>query len=138
MHPRFAVLPQYLLPKQALTAFSGRVASKPLGGRTTWLIKRFIDRYQVDMSEAENADPGSYATFNEFFGRALLPGARPIADTALVSPVDGAISQLGPIEGAEVFQAKGHSYSTTALLGGDAQEAAPLREWPVCDPVFES
>ena len=124
MHPRFAVLPQYLLPKQALTAFSGRVASKPLGGRTTWLIKRFIDRYQVDMSEAENADPGSYSTFNEFFGRALRPGARSIADTALVSPVDGAISQLGPIEGAEVFQAKGHSYSTTALLGGDAQEAA--------------
>uniref|UniRef100_A0A914XZ62 phosphatidylserine decarboxylase n=1 Tax=Panagrolaimus superbus TaxID=310955 RepID=A0A914XZ62_9BILA len=99
-----------------------------MGGRTTWAIKRFIDRYQVDMSEAENSDPASYATFNEFFGRALRPGARPIAETALVSPVDGAISQLGPIQGAEVFQAKGHSYSTTALVGGDAQEAARYQD----------
>ncbi|HCB1211845.1 TPA: phosphatidylserine decarboxylase [Klebsiella pneumoniae] len=128
MHPRLAVLPQYLLPKQALTQFLGGLASKPMGGRTTWAIKRFIDRYQVNMSEAENADPASYATFNEFFGRALRPGARPIADTALVSPVDGAISQLGPIQGAEVFQAKGHSYSTTALVGGDAQEAARYQD----------
>ncbi|MBY6347948.1 phosphatidylserine decarboxylase [Providencia rettgeri] len=128
MHPSLAVLPQYLFPKQALTEFSGSLASKPMGGRTTWLIKRFIERYQVDMSEAENSDPASYATFNEFFGRALRPGARPIADTALVSPVDGAISQLGLIQGAEVFQAKGHSYSTTALLGGDAQEAARYQD----------
>lgn len=128
MHPRLAVLPQYLLPKQALTEFLGGLASKPMGGRTTWAIKRFIDRYQVDMSEAENSDPASYTTFNEFFGRALRPGARPIADTALVSPVDGAISQLGLIQGAEVFQAKGHSYSTTALVGGDAQEAARYQD----------
>lgn len=128
MHSRFAVLPQYLLPKQALTEFLGGLASKPLGGRTTWAIERFIQRYQVDMSEAENSDPASYATFNEFFGRALRPGARPLADSALVSPVDGAISQLGPIQGSEVFQAKGHSYSTTALLGGDAELAAHYQD----------
>lgn len=128
MHSRIAVLPQYLLPKQALTEFLGGLASKPMGSRTTWMIKRFIGRYQVDMSEAEHSDPASYATFNEFFGRALRPGARPVADTALVSPVDGAISQLGPIQGGEVFQAKGHSYSTTALLGGDAQEAARYQD----------
>src|SRR5690606_6331777 len=128
MHPRLAVLPQYLLPKQALTQFLGGLASKPMGGRTTWAIKRFIDRYQVDMSEAENPDPASYATFNEFFGRALRAGARPVADSALVSPVDGAISQLGGIRGAEVFQAKGHSYSTAALLGGDTALAARYQD----------
>ncbi|HRK85317.1 archaetidylserine decarboxylase [Alcaligenes sp. SDU_A2] len=128
MQSRFAVLPQYLLPKQALTEFLGGFASKPLGGKTTWFIKRFIQRYQVDMSEAENPDPASYATFNEFFGRALRSGVRPIAQSALVSPVDGAISQLGAIRGAEVFQAKGHSYSTTALLGGDGALAERFQD----------
>ncbi|MGE8589381.1 MAG: archaetidylserine decarboxylase [Alcaligenes sp.] len=128
MYSRFAVLPQYFLPKQALTEFLGGLASKPLGGRTTWAIERFIRRYQVDMSEAENPDPASYATFNEFFGRALRAGARPVADSALVSPVDGAISQLGAIRGAEVFQAKGHSYSTAALLGGDTALAARYQD----------
>jgi len=117
---RFAVLPQYLLPKQALTSFAGWVAGKERGAVTTWIIRRFVDKYGVDMSEALDSDIASYPSFNEFFTRALKPGARPIADADLVAPVDGAISQFGPIEGDQIFQAKGHSYSTTALVGGDA------------------
>ncbi|MEP6588159.1 MAG: archaetidylserine decarboxylase, partial [Polaromonas sp.] len=66
----------------------------------------------------------SYATFNDFFTRALKPGARPLADADLVCPVDGAISQFGAIEHDQIFQAKGHNYSTTALVGGDAALAA--------------
>jgi phosphatidylserine decarboxylase len=42
--------------------------------------------------------------------------------------VDGAISQLGRIEGGQVFQAKGHSYSTQALVGGDAALAAQFQD----------
>ena len=61
----------------------------------------------------------SYATFNDFFTRALREGARPIADSPFVCPVDAAISQFGPIEHDQIFQAKGHSYSTRALVGGD-------------------
>jgi len=117
---RFAVLPQYLIPKQALTSFAGWVAGKERGAVTTWIIRRFVDKYGVDMSEALDSDIASYPSFNEFFTRALKPGARPIADADLVAPVDGAISQFGPIEGDQIFQAKGHSYSTTALVGGDA------------------
>jgi phosphatidylserine decarboxylase len=124
MSDRFAVLPQYLIPKQAITAFAGRVAGFRGGKLTTRLIAWFVKRYQVNMDEAANADIASYPTFNEFFTRALKGGARPIADADLICPVDGAISQFGPIAGQQIFQAKGHSYSSTALVGGDATLAA--------------
>lgn len=87
------------------------------------MIRWFIARYGVNMSEAANPDPASYRTFNEFFARPLRSGARPIAPTAWVCPVDGAVSQAGPIRAGEVFQAKGHRYSTSALLAGDHEKA---------------
>ena len=121
---RLAVLPQYLMPKRALTVAAGRIASARAGALTTALIRRFVARYGVDMTEAANPDPASYTSFNEFFTRPLKPGARPLAAADLVCPVDGAISQFGPVQGDQVFQAKGHHYSTTALVGGDAQLAA--------------
>jgi phosphatidylserine decarboxylase len=121
---RLAVLPQYLVPKQALTAFAGWVAGKERGAVTTWIIRRFVAKYGVDMAEALDSDIASYASFNDFFTRALKPGARPIAQADLVSPVDGAISQFGAIEGEQILQAKGHQYSCTAMLAGDAALAA--------------
>ncbi len=120
MSDRLAVLPQYLLPKQALTTLAGKFASARLGGLTTSVIRWFVGRYNVNMGEAANPDIASYTSFNDFFTRALKDGARPLADTDLICPVDGAISQFGPIAKDQVFQAKGHSYSTTALVGGDA------------------
>ena len=124
MSDRSAVLLQYLLPKQAITHFAGWVASRERGWVTTEIIRRFVTRYRVNMDEALDSDISSYRTFNEFFTRALKPGARPIAQAELVCPVDGAISQFGPIAGDHIFQAKGHHYSTTALVGGDAALAA--------------
>ncbi len=128
MSDRFAVLPQYLYPKQALTSFAGWVAGKERGALTTWIIRNFVAKYGVDMSEAVDSDIARYASFNDFFTRALKPGARPIADAALVSPVDGAISQFGPIAGDQIFQAKGHRYTTTALVGGAAALAAQFQD----------
>ncbi len=124
MSERLSVIFQHLLPQQALTRLAGRVASWQGGGRTTALIEWFVRRYGVDMSEAAEPKVAAYATFNDFFTRALRPGARPLAQSDLVCPVDGAISQYGPIEGDQIFQAKGHRYSTTALVGGDAALAA--------------
>jgi phosphatidylserine decarboxylase len=120
MLPPISVLPQYLVPKQALTAFAGWVAGKKRGWVTTEIIRRFVAKYQVNMDEALDSDIASYASFNDFFTRALKPGARPIADADLVCPVDGAISQFGAIDKAQIYQAKGHSYSATVLVGGDA------------------
>ena len=124
MSDRLAVLPQYLLPKQALTTLAGKFASARLGGLTTSVIRWFVGRYNVNMAEAANPDIASYSSFNDFFTRALKPGARPLAQADLICPVDGAISQFGPIAKDQVFQAKGHTYSTTALVGGDAAAAA--------------
>ncbi|KRD55991.1 phosphatidylserine decarboxylase [Acidovorax sp. Root275] len=124
MSDRLAVLPQYLMPKQAMTTLAGKFASAQLGSLTTSVIRRFVARYNVNMAEAANPDITSYASFNDFFTRALRPGARPLATADLICPVDGAISQLGPIAKDQVFQAKGHTYSTTALVGGDAAAAA--------------
>jgi phosphatidylserine decarboxylase len=124
MSDRLAVLPQYLLPKKLLTQFMGRLASTEGGSTTTAAINWFIKRYGVNMAEAANPDPASYKSFNEFFTRPLKPGARPLAQADYVCPVDGAISQFGRIEKDQIFQAKGHSYSTTALVGGDAKLAS--------------
>ena len=126
MSDRLAVLPQYLLPKQLLTQLAGKLAGAELGGLTTALIRRFIARYNVNMAEAANPDPASYKSFNEFFTRPLRDGVRLPATADFLGPVDGAISQFGPIERDQIFQAKGHSYSTTALLGGDRELAAPF------------
>jgi phosphatidylserine decarboxylase len=120
MSDRLAVLPQYLLPKQALTMLAGKLAGAQGGALTTRVIRWFVGRYGVNMAEAANPDIAAYPTFNEFFTRSLKPGARPLAPAALVCPVDGAISQFGRIERDQIFQAKGHTYSTTALVGGDA------------------
>ncbi len=124
MSDRLAVLPQYLLPKQALTLLAGALSSAHGGALTTQLIRWFVARYGVNMSEAANPDIASYATFNEFFTRPLKPEARPLATSELICPVDGAISQFGAIARDQLFQAKGHTYSTTALVGGDATLAA--------------
>ena len=128
MSPRLAVAPQYLTPKQALTAFAGLVAGWQGGAVTTGIIRRFVAKYGVNMAEAVEPDITRYASFNDFFTRALKPGARPLAASEWVSPVDGAISQFGAIEGEQIFQAKGHRYSTTALVGGDAALAAQFTD----------
>ena len=128
MSDRLKVLPQYLLPKKALTAYAGWRASREWGPRTTKLVGDFVVKYGVDMSDAANPDIASYKSFNDFFTRALKPGARPFAAADLICPVDGAISQFGAIEKDQIFQAKGHAYSTTALVGGDAALASPFED----------
>ena len=118
------VASQYLMPKLALTALAGRVARAKGGRYTHALIRWFVARYQVNMDEAAEPDITESACCNDFFTRALKPGVRPRAQADFVCPVDGAISQLGHIEGDQIFQAKGHHYSTPALVGGDAKLAA--------------
>ena len=128
MPERLAVLLQYLIPKRALTVFAGWCASATAPGWTRRVIPWFIRRYGVNMAEAANPDPHSYTTFNAFFTRALRAGVRPLANSAWVCPVDGAISQFGRIRGGQIFQAKGHDYSAQALVGGDAQLAAQFQD----------
>ena len=113
---------QYLLPKHVLSRMMHSLARS----RTPWLKKQtlniFLRSFSVDMSEAVESNPYAYESFNAFFTRALKSSARPIAHEvdALVSPVDGTISQIGDIDDDAIIQAKRHYYSLSALLGGDA------------------
>ena len=124
---RLKVASQYILPKRGLTTFAGRIAGAEQGELTTRLIRWFVGKYAVDMSEAENPDISSYSSFNAFFTRPLKAGARPITEADFACPVDGAISQLGAIDDHHILQAKGHSFTTTGLLGGDTALAEKFR-----------
>jgi phosphatidylserine decarboxylase len=118
-----SVLPQYLLPKQAMTLLAGHIANANAGRITTFIIRQFVRHYGVNMDEAVNPDIHSYRTFNDFFTRALRAEKRPIAQADYVCPADGIISQLGIISGDRIFQAKGRNYSATTLVGGDSELA---------------
>lgn len=102
-----------------MTVLAGRIADAQAGPITTLIIRAFVNHYGVNMEEALNPDVESYRSFNDFFTRALRLDKRPIAQADYICPADGVISQLGIISGDQIFQAKRHSYSTTALLGGD-------------------
>ena len=126
MPDRLLVLPQYVMPKQAMTRLAGAFASRRAGALTTAAIRAFVAKYRVDMSEAANPDVTSYATFNDFFTRPLRPGVRPLADAPWICPVDGSISQFGATDKDRILQAKGHHYAIVALVGGDERLAEPF------------
>ncbi|EKT61107.1 archaetidylserine decarboxylase [Providencia burhodogranariea] len=120
---------QYMLPKQGLTQLAGWFANKNAGFITQWAIKLFAKAYKVDMNEAQKSEFTAYATFNDFFVRPLKEDVRPLVAEShqLAQPADGAISQLGPIQDDQIFQAKGHNYTVEALLAGNYQLANKFR-----------
>jgi len=117
----FALI-QYPLPHHLLSRLVGRLAECRQPAIKNALVRTFIRRFGVDMAEAAEPDPTAYATFNDFFTRALKDGVRPISE-GLVSPADGRLSQFGAIEAGQLMQAKGHRFSAEALLGGDVEAA---------------
>jgi len=122
------VYSQYLAPQHLISRFAGTVAECKIPGFKNALIAWFVKKYGVNMSEAALQYPEDFINFNDFFTRALKEGARTIASSSevLISPVDGAISQLGEIKQNRIFQAKGQSYSVIELLGGDTERARPF------------
>ena len=124
---RLFIALQHVLPQHLATAFIHWLARVRNELVRKALIRGFLKLYpQVDLGEAARTSPAQYASFIDFFTRELRPGARPIdaAPEALVSPVDGRVSQAGAIEGGQLLQAKGHGYTAEALLGSAARAAA--------------
>ncbi|TCK18790.1 phosphatidylserine decarboxylase [Thiogranum longum] len=122
-------LPLYLLPHHAISRLTLRLTRL----RTRWFKNAFIHwfthQYDVNLDESLYRQAQDFEHFNAFFTRELAPGTRPIEGDActVVSPADGHISQIGDIDDDTVFQAKGHSFSVTELLGGDTQDAGLFR-----------
>lgn len=122
---RLFVALQYLLPQHLLTALVWRVARIRQTLIKDFLITRFIGLYKVDVDEVELAVPSGFATFNDFFVRALQADARPvdIAPDSIVSPVDGTISVANAIRHNSIIQAKSIDYSLLDLLATDVEQA---------------
>ena len=119
----------YALPHRLLSSMARSLAYSDDPRVSRWLIDTVTRKFNVNLDEAANPDPRSYATFNQFFTRALKPGAR-VADAdprSLVMPADGRISQLGKIEAGRIFQAKGQSFTAAELLGSD-EDAKPYND----------
>ncbi len=108
----------YPLPHHAISRLVGRLARLRWPPLKNALIKAFARAYGVDLSEADPARAEDYADFNQFFTRPLVDGARPLpaATNAIASPADGTLSQIGPIDGHQLFQAKGRHYGLGELL----------------------
>lgn len=123
----FALL-QYIVPQHLLSRLVGQLADSRVGWIKNTFIGLFLRLYDIRMEEAKEEDPRAYPSFNAFFTRALKADARPVSPdpNQIVCPADGAISQLGRIDYGRMFQAKGHSYSLTSLLGGDQDRARPF------------
>jgi phosphatidylserine decarboxylase len=121
---RAFVAMQYVLPQHAISRVVLAATRARMPAFKNFLIRQFMRGFRPDMSDAIVTEPTSYGSFNEFFTRALQANARPV-DTrasAMVSPVDGTVSQRGDIASGAIFQAKGHHYDVDALLAGQ-------REW---------
>ncbi len=116
---------QHIVPQHALSRLAGSIAASESPWLRDRLIRRFVAAYGVDLSQAARGI-GGFTSFNDFFTRELKPGARPLADATqhILSPADGAVSQLGPISGGRIIQAKGRDYSVAEILGCGAEDAA--------------
>jgi phosphatidylserine decarboxylase len=125
----FKIRVQYILPKHVLSRMVGWLAASEAGAVTQFFIRTFIKAFKVDMSEAKYSEPAHYNTFNAFFTRQLKDDIRPIEDNEkqLCHSVDGRVSQFGKIIGDNIFQAKGHNYSLTTLLGGRPELASVFK-----------
>jgi phosphatidylserine decarboxylase len=119
------ILLQHILPQHALTRLAGALAASERPWLRDRLIGRFAAAYGVNMDEAARG-LGDFASFNDFFTRELKPGARALSDSAafILSPADGAVSQLGTIRQGRIFQAKGRDFTAAEILGHGPEAAA--------------
>jgi phosphatidylserine decarboxylase len=113
---------QHVLPQHALSRLVLRATRVRAPWFKNWLIRGFLRLYTIDMADAAQADPFGYASFNEFFTRALRPDARSVAKEPreIACPVDGVISEAGEIDGDTLLQAKGRNYTLKELLASCA------------------
>ncbi len=123
------IILQYIAPHFLVTKLVYWLAQSKAPVIKNTFIGWFKNHYKVDMSLAVNEDACSYETFNHFFTRALKPEVRPVDydNNSIISPVDGAVSQIGNIEGDDIFQAKGHRYTLNQLLANQNEWCETFR-----------
>ena len=115
---RLFIALQHIMPQHLLSKMMWKLARCEYKWFLKLILPLFIRQFKVNMDEAKNSDWKSYTSFNNFFTRELKEEARKICadENTIISPVDGAVSQVGNINKDLIFQAKGHAYSLTQLL----------------------
>ncbi len=114
------------VPRLALTRFMGWFSKR----RQPWVRDSSIAVWklftELDLSDAKKLH---FDSLHDCFTRELKPGARIVdADPAvLASPCDAIVGACGPVQGTELFQAKGAPYRLQELFGS-AASAAPWRD----------
>lgn len=84
------------------------------------IVSRFAKTYKINTVEMEqNID--EYPTLHDFFIRKLKNNTRPINQekTAIISPVDAVIEDIGKIHPHAIIEVKGKRYSISEMLGSD-------------------
>ncbi len=107
---------QFLLPQHFLSKLMFRFARVNIQWIKNNFTRWFVNKYQVNLSEAVIENIEDYKNFNDFFTRALKLNLRPVSESKMISPVDGVVSQAGKIQDFQIFQAKGRQYSVSELL----------------------
>lgn len=116
---KLVTLPQYIIPQHVFSLVMYRATRCEVVWFKNLIISTIIKQYRVNMAEAAEMNLDYYSSFNTFFTRLLRNDVRPISESDIVSPVDGVVSQVGPVTSGQIVQAKGQEYSVLALLGGD-------------------
>jgi|TARA_B110000285_G_scaffold76791_1_gene88425 phosphatidylserine decarboxylase len=116
---KLVTLPQYIIPQHLFSLVMYRATRCEVVWFKNLIISTIIKQYRVNMAEAAEMNLDYYSSFNTFFTRLLRNDVRPISESDIVSPVDGVVSQVGPVTSGQIVQAKGQEYSVLALLGGD-------------------
>jgi len=111
-----------------MTRFARRGLSRLMGWATDLRVPRSMRafvyggfaRYAgADLSEVR-LSIRDFPSLGAFFVRELKPGLRTLDPdpAALLSPVDGTVQAVCPVERGTILQAKGRSYSVGELCGG--------------------
>ena len=113
------------IPRVMATRLMGHISriESPVLTRVLIAVWRLFS--DLDLSESQDTE---FRSLQACFTRALKPGARPVdpRTDVLVSPCDAIVGACGPIEGTQVFQAKGFPYELADLFG-DPRLAEPYR-----------
>lgn len=108
----------------AVTSYCGSAFNDPAQAKKQ--IKDFVDRYGVDVAQAEKP-LSAYRTLNAFFQRRLKPGLRPIVQAPIIVPADCRLTAYASVAHGKRFWVKGHEFTVARLL--DAPGVMKAHPW---------
>jgi phosphatidylserine decarboxylase len=112
-----------VIPRERITRLVGRAAERPVPSTVlNPVLGAYIRAFDVNLDEAVVPQDG-FASFNDFFTRKLRDGVHAIDQNpdAIVSPSDGRLDDVGPIDGNSHFLVKGQPYTSEELLGSSEE-----------------